>query len=215
LEEEQVTRTERKKQEARKKIIAAAEQLFVMEHSYEKTTIKEIAERADVGVGSVYAHFETKAQILLELVTLYTGQICSRMRETISGAGTGAEKMVSLLEFFEGIRKEPSFPLYSSLSPLPPVKDNAELKQYFNEFRKMIAGILKTGGADGSIRRVKNPDITAITLIGIVLSYILDLVETNSFSYLSLIHSYDADTLWEGFYALFRNALGIEVKPKK
>jgi hypothetical protein len=59
LEQEQNTRTERKKREAKERILAATEHFFIAENSYNETTMREIADRADVGIGSVYNHFKT------------------------------------------------------------------------------------------------------------------------------------------------------------
>jgi hypothetical protein len=42
LEQINESRIERKKKEAKERILAAAEQLFVVEHSYDETTIREI-----------------------------------------------------------------------------------------------------------------------------------------------------------------------------
>jgi AcrR family transcriptional regulator len=57
-----ISRMERKKQEARERILAAAQKLFVVDQRYERVTIREIAELADVSVGAVYLHFKTKGR---------------------------------------------------------------------------------------------------------------------------------------------------------
>ena len=59
------TRRERKKERTRREIYDAAMQLFA-EHSFAAVTITEICEQADVGRGTFFLHFATKAALLYE-----------------------------------------------------------------------------------------------------------------------------------------------------
>ena len=67
-----MSRSERKKAKTASAILDAAEVLF-RQRGFQTTTIDEIAERADVSVGSVYVHFENKANLYLAL-----GRACPR-----------------------------------------------------------------------------------------------------------------------------------------
>lgn len=58
------TRSE-KKQATRAKILKAAYALF-NENGYDETSYGQIAERAEVGYGTIYTHFSTKENLLLE-----------------------------------------------------------------------------------------------------------------------------------------------------
>jgi len=58
------TRSE-KKQQTREKILEAAYALFE-EKGYDDTSYTEIAERAGVGYGTIYTHFSSKENLLLE-----------------------------------------------------------------------------------------------------------------------------------------------------
>lgn len=62
-----LSRSERRKAATAALILDAAETLF-REHGFQATTIDQIAESADVSVGSVYFHFQTKAGLYLALV---------------------------------------------------------------------------------------------------------------------------------------------------
>lgn len=55
---------ERKKQETRKAIIAAAVKLFA-EKGFEQTSMDELAREAGVGKGTIYGYFATKSEIFL------------------------------------------------------------------------------------------------------------------------------------------------------
>ena len=62
-----LSRSERRKAATAASILDAAEALF-RERGFQATTIDEIAERADISVGSVYFHFKTKVGLYLALV---------------------------------------------------------------------------------------------------------------------------------------------------
>jgi len=58
---------DKKKQKRRKRIIQAATALF-QHRGYADTTIGDIADHAEVGVGTIYNYFSSKNEILLSLV---------------------------------------------------------------------------------------------------------------------------------------------------
>jgi AcrR family transcriptional regulator len=60
-------RLERRKAKTRGAIIAAASRLF-HERGYEETSIQQIAELADTGVGTLYGYFSSKDEILREVL---------------------------------------------------------------------------------------------------------------------------------------------------
>lgn len=62
-----MSRSERRKASTAASILDAAEGLF-RKGGFQATTIDEIAEKADVSVGSVYVHFQTKVGLYLALV---------------------------------------------------------------------------------------------------------------------------------------------------
>jgi AcrR family transcriptional regulator len=214
------SRVDRRKKEARERILAAAEQLFVVEHSYQETTIREIARRADVSIGTVYSHFKTKAQILAELISINTERIKRKMHKAIPRDAAGAGQMEAFLHYFETLRRDPKIALYFRLPVLSKqTEDSAGLEQEFSGFRAILTEILQKGNADGTMRPLKDPDITATILMNITLSFIFDLeFETASFAHTPLLRRYDSDAVFAGFYDLIRNALGIEqahIKPAK
>lgn len=67
-------RRERKKQQTHAAIVAAARELFAA-RGYDDVTIPEIAERADVAVSTVFAHFPTKDEIFFSGWSALTTQL--------------------------------------------------------------------------------------------------------------------------------------------
>ena len=60
--------------ETRARIQAVALELFA-EHGYDKTSLREIAERLDVTKAALYYHFKSKEDIVRSLVEDYIGQL--------------------------------------------------------------------------------------------------------------------------------------------
>jgi len=61
----ELSRRERKKQETREKLFAAAMYLF-RTRGYESTSVEQITENADVGKGTFYNYFPSKEAVVLE-----------------------------------------------------------------------------------------------------------------------------------------------------
>jgi TetR/AcrR family transcriptional regulator len=64
---ELTTRGERRKARTVSAILESAERRF-LQHGFHGTTVEEIAEAADVSVGSIYVHFQSKEGLYLALV---------------------------------------------------------------------------------------------------------------------------------------------------
>jgi AcrR family transcriptional regulator len=62
-----LSRREREKRQCKQEILAAASELFA-QLGYEKTAMKQIAEKVGVSVGALYSHFPGKDEMLRELL---------------------------------------------------------------------------------------------------------------------------------------------------
>ncbi|HWP64483.1 MAG TPA: TetR/AcrR family transcriptional regulator [Candidatus Limnocylindria bacterium] len=82
-------RFERRKQRTRREILSAAEKVLA-EKGLHQVKIADIAEAADIGVGTVYLHFQTK-EALTEAVVEDTVR---RLKDTIDRARAGAASVV-------------------------------------------------------------------------------------------------------------------------
>jgi AcrR family transcriptional regulator len=97
----------------RRKILAAAEGLFAR-RGYEPSTMADVAERAGVGVGTLYHHFPDKRALLLALIDDWGDRELARTRDALDyarivgddpRAGFGAE----LRARYEQLRREGGF----------------------------------------------------------------------------------------------------------
>jgi AcrR family transcriptional regulator len=76
--ERQFSRRERKKQETRRSLMAAALRLF-SQNGYDATTVKDITNAADVAKGTFFNYFETKEAILPAIAARRLEQLEERL----------------------------------------------------------------------------------------------------------------------------------------
>jgi AcrR family transcriptional regulator len=127
----------------RERIQAVALELFA-EQGYEKTSLREIAERLGVTKAALYYHFKSKEDIVGSLVEDYFGQIDALIEWGRSQPGT-AESRAAVLSRYFGIVEEGSevFRMLqqnqAALSSLASAKHRSEL---FRERMDGLVGIL-------------------------------------------------------------------------
>jgi AcrR family transcriptional regulator len=83
---------DRKKESSRERILAAALSAFG-EAGFEAASMAAIAERAELGVGTLYNYFPSKGDLLLGLVGSRAGGIESEMDDALAERGASAEAM--------------------------------------------------------------------------------------------------------------------------
>ena len=91
---------ERQKQDRRKRIIAAAKQLF-RDSGLEKITIEAIAEIAGVSAVTVHNYYGTKSGVLLALVADSDAQLILRLQENFCGKHQNLDEL--MLNFYAEI----------------------------------------------------------------------------------------------------------------
>lgn len=96
----------------RARLLGAAEDLFTRQ-GYDGTSIGDVAERAGVGVGTVYHHFSDKRAILLELIDDWGDRLAAERRgEPDLARFLGANARDALGSYFRAaydrLRKKPS-----------------------------------------------------------------------------------------------------------
>jgi len=99
------------KRRRRARILEAATELF-MAQGYRKTSVGEIARRADVAKGTVYLHFDSKANLLVSAIGVEERELMQRAFEILEGAPE-EERLRSLVRLFLTVSRE--LPLVASL----------------------------------------------------------------------------------------------------
>jgi AcrR family transcriptional regulator len=92
-------RLERRKARTRAAILDAASQLF-HQQGYEETSIQQIAELADTGVGTVYGYFAAKEQILREVLRAHSKEAVARYHAAVSDETPAIDRVITALDTF-------------------------------------------------------------------------------------------------------------------
>ena len=113
------TRTKKRAKKTRSKLKQAALDVF-SEKSFDAATVEEITEKADVGKGTLYQHFEDKEQIVITLIHEAVEHLIERIHIYKKPPKT-LEKMLEHLlnahyEFYINAKEE--FLLLSHASPI-------------------------------------------------------------------------------------------------
>lgn len=168
MEQNKASRTERKKEETRKKIIAVAMDLFNRQ-GFEQTTVEQIADEADVNKGTIYNHFPAKEAI----ISAYVQRIIKEQGpEALSQAlqlPDTRSRLVSVLykavDWFHVKSNRDIFEKYYTFraQKVFQVFRDGDLSES-SGFRDVLEPIIKIGMEAGEIRRDINSMILAAHL---------------------------------------------------
>lgn len=90
-------RRERKKQDTRRRIFEASESLFRAK-GYDSVTVQEIADLADVGVGSVFRHAQNKAELFIMVMNQFLRLGVERGQALADAGHPPVEAIIGLVE---------------------------------------------------------------------------------------------------------------------
>ncbi|WP_444931163.1 TetR/AcrR family transcriptional regulator [Microbulbifer sp. SSSA002] len=74
---------------AREQRILDAALELLLEHGEEKVTVEQIAERVDIGKGTIYKHFISKTEIYMRLLMDYEKSLAERLKVAVASAEKG------------------------------------------------------------------------------------------------------------------------------
>ncbi len=145
---------QRQKAETRARLQDAGRALF-LKNGYDATTVKDIAELAGVAVGSLFAHFESKADLLRSLYFEGPGSPIEQGLEAARGAtGTARERLKNLLKELV-LREQQVLELVCALrgaawtwSP----SAEASFRQSAEPLSRAVVSLLEEGQARGELR---------------------------------------------------------------
>jgi AcrR family transcriptional regulator len=170
-EPKSLSRRDREMAARREDIKAAAMRVFA-EKGFERATIREIAEAADVGEGTIYNHFESKVDLLISMINEADDDDDRR-------ADYAAGLQQSLHDFFQGFlqarlrRAGPSFGLLLSL--MPEVMVHEELRQHLLQEHMLPEMAEMTAHAEQRIARKLMRPVDVPAAVRILESAILGL----------------------------------------
>ncbi len=179
----QLSRKERERQRYRKEILEAASELFAL-HGYEKTSMQQIADNAELSVGKLYSHFGGKEEIYREVIAFHAKEIgekcelaCTpgmapldQIRARISAAIEHCSSNANFLRLFDsGWQKE--------LNDLE--------RQAKEEQSNIIVDLFRQAAERGEIHK-EDPRLLAV-VVGGALHGIFDFARESNFDSLEMI----------------------------
>ncbi|CAN5479596.1 hypothetical protein BH10ACT1_BH10ACT1_24170 [soil metagenome] len=137
----------------REEIVAIARDLFARK-GYTATSMREIAEAADLLAGSLYSHFRSKAH-LLELVILpFYDELIPGQQAALAGAGSGADRTAEMLRRVVAVCAAHDAELtilHYDWAHLADVDELAAVIARSAETLELWEQVLELGRADGSL----------------------------------------------------------------
>jgi len=169
-------RRERENLRRRDEMMAAAARLFA-DRGYVRTTMVEIAKRADFALGTIYQSFRTKEDVYFSILSEKSDELIAILdREELKAVSPeeALERAVHIvLEFFE--QNIDFFRIY--ITDWRTFEANLTgdyrliLKEKYDRFLAYFAGIIQQGIA-GGVFKPYNAVETAYVLVGILSAYI-------------------------------------------
>lgn len=151
----------------RAEILRAAAEVFV-ERGFDATTTRDIGERAGLLSGSLYHHFDTKEQMLHELVADVYTPTAGYVAEARAKGRDGADRLWRLVRrhvvHLLGSRHQAFLFLHESRSLSPEHREaiEAEERRYVAAIDELVA----EGRDDGSLRTDVDPVLARLTALG-------------------------------------------------
>lgn len=160
---------------SRTQMLDAAEQVFG-ERGYFAATLKDIAERAEFSVGSVYSFFENKDDLFLSVFIRRGDELVPAIRQIVEGDGSPMAKLHALVDLEIGFfRRHRHFGrLYlrtsSATSPSPERAVDQAMHDRFREAMSLQAAVFRAGQTAGDLRS-GDPDVLARMFSGFISAY--------------------------------------------
>ncbi len=161
----------REKEIRREGIIDAAEEIF-LSSGFSNTTMEQIAEKAELGKGTLYLHFKSKEELLLAVYLKNLEQVERIFLEAMEQQETGIDKIRVLsrmtIEAMGSFRKYAVLNRYivafaTEFDRESPIL--SELLKKRDEMFESIVEAIKLGIDDGTIKSDVPPATTALLLL--------------------------------------------------
>ncbi len=161
-------------EQTRQRIIGAATSLFTR-NGYRRTSLSQILDATRLTKGGFYFHFKSKEDLGCAVVHSLERCWVEEIMPRINSAGNAHKKIAALLTGgCDCHRREGARPFVLLMTLAAETIDGTDrvaemLRAVFRDWRRMIAGLIDEGKAEGQFL----PDVDSEALAGIILSSIL------------------------------------------
>lgn len=133
-----VGRRERKKAATRQAIADAALELF-LEHGFERVSVRDVAEKADVSTTTLFAHFPSKEALVFDREESVDAKLAAAVRERPAGQDVVEALRAHALTSWVSINSDPRLERFTAL-----VDGTPALREYAERMWMRHAGTLST-----------------------------------------------------------------------
>jgi AcrR family transcriptional regulator len=163
-------RREREKEQRRNDIIDAAESVFFRK-GWQGATMDDVAEAAELSKATLYLYFKNKEELYAAIVVRGHKLLSEMFKRAVEGAGTGIEQSAAIgrayMEFHEQYRNYYEAMMYFDARGMEACEDceyTLKCVEHRDELMGLVAGTVRRGIEDGTMRPDLDPDRTAVLL---------------------------------------------------
>lgn len=156
-------RKERERELRKEQILLSAVEL-IAEHGFEKTTMDEIAHKAEFSKGTLYLYFKDKAALYAGIKKEALKQLQSRFSGVLRTDLNGYELVMEMLDSFLDFLQNNPVHAHSFVLPDLIPKDDCEYYEASHELIIQFTRAIQIGIQDGSISPKLNPRTMSIQI---------------------------------------------------
>lgn len=162
------SRRERSKADKMRRILAAGDKLFSRQ-GFDKTTVQQIADEADIGAGTLFLYVSDKSELLLKLfhsaIELELKQAIKRLKAGKKFVATIRKFLIDMMGPYERDRELSKVFFREFLFHKGQIR--AELDQQASEILQALQEAIKAAQADGQIDARVDPSVGALQIYAI------------------------------------------------
>lgn len=153
--------------DAQRETILAGAAAQLADRGYAGCSVASVAARAGVASGTVYQHFDSKADLVAELFRRVVTREVAAVRSAAESDGPAPERVAAFVEIFAGrALKAPRLAYALLAEPVDPAVDALRL-EYRRAFRDVIAEVVADGVTTGAVPP-QDATVVASALIGAI-----------------------------------------------
>ena len=163
------------KEKKREDILIAALEVFA-EKGFQRATIKDIAERAEIGKGTIYEYFKDKDEIIHNSFYYFQKFFEFDIQKTLLSSKNGITKLSELIKSITKILRSDDEKYLDLIFDFwaEGIKGHSkklmlnEMNRFYKSYRNLFEDVLNEGIEDGSFRSDLNPTSVASIIIGML-----------------------------------------------
>ena len=159
-------RLEKRKLERRMRIYGVAMDLFRTQ-GFERTTVNQIAEAADIVPATFFNHFQSKSALLGQMTTEALGFLELMLEDEFSAAESTRERLTGFAaRAAEQIAESRDLARYVLLELVRSESEPGQPPSYVARVHEPVAAMLREGQAQGDVRRDRDAAFLAEMVVG-------------------------------------------------